>query len=91
MRFTEHRDFPVLRTVNLLTDGNTFSQNGGFEQPSVAALAQETIVMLGRHFDQYLQELKVIMRAQKNKKKYDNIPKFCALRKLATALDSRQR
>lgn len=58
MQFTEHRDFPLLRTFDLLTNRHTLSQNGGFEQPGVAAFGQETIVMLGRHFDQYLQDLK---------------------------------
>lgn len=79
-RVAEDLHDPPYLTLHLPVDHDAVSQGEILRSLLSADGVQETVVMLGRHFDQYLQELKVIMRAQKNKKKYDNIPKFCALR-----------
>ena len=55
MSFTEHRDLQSLRTFGPPTDNHALSQDGGFEQPRIAAFAQEAVVILGRQFNQYLQ------------------------------------
>ena len=51
MFFTEHRDPPLLCTFDLPLAKHAVFQNGGFQQPSIEVLGQETVVMLERYFD----------------------------------------
>ena len=67
MLFTKYRDPPPLRALDLPTDDHAIFQDGVFEQPGVEALGQETVVMLGRHFDQYLHDPRLCLRAPKFK------------------------
>lgn len=54
MHFAEDRDLPPLGSVDAPTGNHASFQRGVFGQPGIAALGQETVIMLGKHFDQYL-------------------------------------
>jgi hypothetical protein len=56
MRFAEDGDLTPLHTCDLTVRNHAVYQRGVFGQPVVAAFRQETVVMLGSHFDQYLHD-----------------------------------
>lgn len=77
MLFTEYRDSPPLRTFDAPTDNHAIFKDGVFEQPGVEALGQETVVVLGRHFDQNLHDPKAMFKNAKIQgRKYDDLEKF---------------
>ena len=56
--------YPTLLAVYLAIDNHAVFQDGKFCGPIVWAPVQETVVMLGSHFDQDLQREKPRLRAQ---------------------------
>jgi hypothetical protein len=77
MLFTEYRDPPPLRTIDLPADNHAIFQDGVFEQPGVEALAQEAVVMFRGHFDQYLHGPNGMSESTKIQgRKYDDLVKF---------------
>jgi hypothetical protein len=67
MSFAEYRDSPLLHTFDLLKDRYAFFQNGGFEQPCIATLDQEVVILRGRHVNQNFHDEKLNMRVAKFK------------------------
>ena len=69
----QYRDDTALRTCNLPAKNDAIFQESEFGQRDVYALVQETVVMFGNHFDQYLHAWTVVLRRRKCKDKIGQI------------------
>jgi hypothetical protein len=77
MRFAEDRDLMPLGAVDAPTSNHASFQRGVFGQPGIAAFGQETVVMLGKHFDQNLHGRKLrTVAAQVKGARFDDCVTF---------------
>lgn len=65
--FADYRDFSPPDSFSLLTSDQAFYKGCAFRQPAVAAFGHETVVMLGRQFDEYFHGGKLFLRTQEVK------------------------
>ena len=72
MSLAEYCDSALLWAFVIPAYNYTVCQDGVFGQPGVAAFDQETVVMLGNHFDQYLHGRRLWASREHYKHKTDN-------------------